>query len=171
VDEAQDLSPMQLESVRRRSRTGSMTVLGDLAQGTGPWAHRSWDDIVQVLRHERVAATVVELEHGYRLPAEVHEVAMRLLPAIAPDLAPPQALRSSGHEVAVAAAGERDLPARTVDAVRAAAEAGLVGVVVARSARQAGAAAPGAAGVACAAAPPPSGAPGLVLAPHAPKGP
>ncbi len=170
VDEAQDLSPMQLESVRRRSRTGSMTVLGDLAQGTGPWAHRSWDDIVQVLRHERVAATVVELEHGYRLPAEVHEVAMRLLPAIAPDLAPPQALRSSGHEVAVAAAGERDLPARTVDAVRAAAEAGLVGVVVARSVRQAVTEALDAAGVAWAAELRPNGEPVVVLAPDEAKG-
>src|SRR5690606_692191 len=124
VDEARDVSPMQLESVRRRSRTGTMTVRGDCAQGTSPWAHRAWDEIVQVLRHERVAATVVELDYGYRLPAEVHEVAMRLLPAIAPDLARPQALRSSGHEVAVTAAGEDDLPARTVEAVRAAADAG-----------------------------------------------
>src|SRR5690606_10849529 len=38
VDEAQDLSPMQLRSVRRRSRTGSMTIVGDIAQSTGLWA-------------------------------------------------------------------------------------------------------------------------------------
>lgn len=95
---------------------------------------------------------------------------MRLLPAIAPDLAPPQALRSSGHEVAVAAAGERDLPARTVDAVRAAAEAGLVGVVVARSVRQAVTEALDAAGVAWAAELRPNGEPVVVLAPDEAKG-
>src|ERR687897_283570 len=84
VDEAQDLSPLQLESVRRRSPTGSMTVLGDLAQATSPWAHESWDDVVDQLRRDRVPAETVELELGYRLPAEVHEVAMRLLPEVAP---------------------------------------------------------------------------------------
>ena len=101
VDEAQDLSPLQLESIRRRSRAGSMTVLGDLAQGTGPWAHESWDPIVQALRHERVTTETVELDYGYRLPAEVHEVAMRLLPEAAPGMSCPQALRSSGHEIAM----------------------------------------------------------------------
>jgi DNA helicase IV len=38
VDEAQDLSPMQCRAIARRSATGSLTVLGDLAQGTTPWA-------------------------------------------------------------------------------------------------------------------------------------
>ena len=36
VDEAQDLSPMQLRMLARRARGQSMTVLGDLAQATGP---------------------------------------------------------------------------------------------------------------------------------------
>src|SRR5450759_2235674 len=42
LDEAQDLSPMQLRAVGRRCSTGSATVLGDLAQGTTPWATDSW---------------------------------------------------------------------------------------------------------------------------------
>src|SRR5262245_47115142 len=109
VDEAQDLSPMQLESIRRRSRTGSMTVLGDLAQATSAWAHESWDAVIQVLRHERVTSTTVELEYGYRLPAEAHEVAMRLLPEVAPELRSPRAMPASGHEVAVAPAGQDGL--------------------------------------------------------------
>ena len=107
VDEAQDLSPLQLESIRRRSRTGSMTVLGDLAQATSPWAHQSWDAVVACLRHERVTATAVELEYGYRLPAEVHDVAMRLLPEAAPGLGSPRAVWASGHEVAVVPADGR----------------------------------------------------------------
>ena len=42
LDEAQDLSPMQLRAVGRRCSTGSATVLGDIAQGTTPWATDSW---------------------------------------------------------------------------------------------------------------------------------
>ena len=37
LDEAQDLSPMQLRAVGRRCSTGSATVLGDLEQGATPW--------------------------------------------------------------------------------------------------------------------------------------
>ncbi len=44
LDEAQDLSPMQLRAVGRRASTGSLTVLGDIAQGTTPWATESWGD-------------------------------------------------------------------------------------------------------------------------------
>ena len=40
VDEAQDLSPMQCRAIARRSEHGSITLLGDLAQGTAPWAAR-----------------------------------------------------------------------------------------------------------------------------------
>ena len=39
VDEAQDLSPMQLRMLGRRSLNGSMTIVGDIAQATGAWAH------------------------------------------------------------------------------------------------------------------------------------
>ena len=42
VDEAQDLSPMQCRAIARRSEHGSLTLLGDLAQGTAPWAARDW---------------------------------------------------------------------------------------------------------------------------------
>ncbi len=95
VDEAQDLSPMQLEAIRRRSRGGSMTLLGDLAQGTSPWAHTSWEEVALHLRRKTVPTQIAELASSYRLPAEVHEVAMRLLPAIAPGLTPPDA--GAGH--------------------------------------------------------------------------
>ena len=52
VDEAQDLTPMQLRSLRRRSRSGSMTLVGDLAQSTGVWARDSWDDVVVALKQD-----------------------------------------------------------------------------------------------------------------------
>ena len=43
VDEAQDLTPMQLRVLDRRSLNGSMTIVGDIAQATGSWPHDSWD--------------------------------------------------------------------------------------------------------------------------------
>ena len=171
VDEAQDLSPLQLESIRRRSRTGSMTVLGDLAQGTSPWAHRSWDTVVAALRHERVTVTTVELEYGYRLPAEVHEVAMRLLADAAPGLSCPEALRSSGHEVAVLRAdGADDLVPRTVGAVRDLVGEGIVGVITPASARAALVAALDDDGTAWASELAPSAPPVVVLTPDEAKG-
>src|ERR687898_338175 len=137
VDEAQDLSPLQLESVRRRSPTGSMTVLGDLAQATSPWAHESWDDVVDQLRRDRVPAETVELELGYRLPAEVHEVAMRLLPEVAPTLRSPTAVRRSGHPVVVAPAEADELVAATVSTIRELLGTDLIGVVTPASVRPA----------------------------------
>jgi DNA helicase IV len=171
VDEAQDLSPLQLESIRRRSRAGSMTVLGDLAQSTSPWAHESWDAVVQALRHERVTAEIVELEYGYRLPAEVHEVAMRLLPDIAPGLACPEALRSSGHEVMVAAAdGAEELTSRAVATIRELVGSGIVGVITPASARSGLVAALDADGIAWSPELRPAAAPVVVLTPDEAKG-
>jgi DNA helicase IV len=171
VDEAQDLSPLQLESIRRRSRTGSMTVLGDLAQATSPWAHESWDDVVNVLRHERVTAETVELEYGYRLPAEVHEVAMRLLPQAAPGLGSPRAVRSSGHEVAVADVGEGgDVVARVVRTVSELMASGIVGVITPASVRSALIGALDSGGIAWTPELRPAAAPVVVLAPDDAKG-
>jgi AAA domain len=129
VDEAQDLSPLQLDSIRRRSRSGSMTVLGDLAQATSPWAHESWDEVVEQLRHNGVSNETIELELGYRLPAEVHEVAMRLLPEVAPTLQSPRAVRRTGHDVTVTATAASDLATATVATIRDLLGTGLIGVV------------------------------------------
>ncbi|MFD7596457.1 HelD family protein [Kitasatospora sp. NPDC059812] len=93
LDEAQDLSPMQYRAVGRRCTTGSATVLGDLAQGTTPWATASWPD---ALRHlGKPDAHVEELTKGFRVPEEVIAYASRLLPAIAPGLAPATSVRDA----------------------------------------------------------------------------
>ncbi len=172
VDEAQDLSPMQLESIRRRSRTGSMTVLGDLAQATSAWAHESWDAVIQVLRHERVTSTAVELEYGYRLPAEAHEVAMRLLPEVAPALRAPEAVRASGHEVDVvtAAGGAGGLVPEVVATVGSLVGTGIMGVITPPSVRSALVAALDDAGIAWSPELRPAAAPVVVLAPDEAKG-
>ncbi|MFJ8645872.1 HelD family protein [Streptomyces sp. NPDC093546] len=93
LDEAQDLSPMQYRAVGRRCTTGSATVLGDLAQGTTPWATASWAD---ALRHlGKPDAAVEELTAGFRVPREVIAYASRLLPHIAPGLAEVRSVREA----------------------------------------------------------------------------
>ena len=72
LDEAQDLSPMQLRAVGRRCSTGSATVLGDLAQGTTPWATPSWD---VALTHLGKADALVEvLDRGLSRPVRRHRL-------------------------------------------------------------------------------------------------
>jgi DNA helicase IV len=91
VDEAQDLSPMMLRALARRSSTGSLTVLGDLAQATTPWASRTWPEALTHLG--KPDAHVEELTQGFRVPLDVIEYAGRLLPHIAPTLTPPTSVR------------------------------------------------------------------------------
>ncbi|PQZ94775.1 hypothetical protein CQ018_05370 [Arthrobacter sp. MYb227] len=94
VDEAQDLSPMQLMALRRRSKTGSMTIVGDVAQSTGAFARADWADIISSLK-SALPYRVEELEHGYRVPREVFDIAARLLPIAAPDLRAPIIVRAA----------------------------------------------------------------------------
>ena len=99
VDEAQDLSPMQLRVLARRS-LGSMTVVGDVAQATGHWAPRRWDEVLEHLPSRR-EARVVELSVNYRTPGEVMDFATRLLPIAAPGVRPPRSVRRTGEEPSV----------------------------------------------------------------------
>jgi DNA helicase IV len=93
LDEAQDLSPMQYRAVGRRCTTGSATVLGDLAQGTTPWATRSWDEALTHLGKRE--GVIEELTAGFRVPTDVITYASRLLPHIAPGLAPVASVREN----------------------------------------------------------------------------
>ena len=93
LDEAQDLSPMQYRAVGRRCTTGSATVLGDLAQGTTPWATRSWDEALAHLG--KSDGVIEELTAGFRVPTDVITYASRLLPHIAPGLTPVASVREN----------------------------------------------------------------------------
>jgi DNA helicase IV len=92
ADEAQDLSPMQLRMLARRCPSGSMTLLGDLAQGIGVWAHEDWRELVKWLPPAG-GTRIVELRYGYRSPSQVLGLASRLLPRAAPQIAPTEAVR------------------------------------------------------------------------------
>ncbi|MEV0350521.1 AAA family ATPase [Nonomuraea sp. NPDC050680] len=123
VDEAQDLSEMQLRALGRRCRNGSATVLGDLAQGTTPWSTSSWETVLKHLGQDE--GEVTELTLGFRVPREVLDYAARLLPSIAPALAPPRSLRPGVGSLTVRPGG-----AVADAALEAMAREGSIGVIV-----------------------------------------
>jgi DNA helicase IV len=130
VDEAQDLSPMQARAIARRSEHGSITLLGDLAQGTAPWAARDWRSTLEHLG--KPDARIVPLTVGFRVPAAVVALANRLLPALGVDVPEARSLRSDG---ALSVRTSENVLKETVDSVRdALAFDGSIGVIAAEAA-------------------------------------
>ncbi|MFC7486046.1 HelD family protein [Knoellia sp. CPCC 206453] len=115
LDEAQDLSPMQLRAVGRRCSTGAATVLGDIAQGTTPWSTASWAESLHHLG--KPDGVVSELRRGFRVPASVIEFAARLLPQAAPGLAAPESVRDNPGRLDLVTVGPADLVSETVSQV------------------------------------------------------
>jgi DNA helicase IV len=130
VDEAQDLSPMQLRMIARRAREGALTMLGDVAQGTGPVTYESWTEVLPYL--PRAAdAEVEELRHAYRVPREIMELALPLLDTIAPGIERPHAYRAGAAAPSIRRV-EQDALLREAygEAARLAREDGLVALIV-----------------------------------------
>jgi DNA helicase IV len=109
ADEAQDLSPMQLRMLARRCPGGSMTLVGDLGQASGPWAPASWDDVLAHLPVRR-PPTRTELSVNYRTPSEVMDLAAEVLAAATPGLSPPTSVRSAGLDPLFTEAAPGTLP-------------------------------------------------------------
>jgi DNA helicase IV len=128
LDEAQDLSAMQCRGIARRCPLGSVTVLGDLAQGTTPWSASDWR--VTLAHLGKAGARVEPLTRGYRVPADVIAFANPLLPHLAVGLEPATSVRKAagGLRVLTAAAPAR---AAAAEAVAALAEEGSIGLIAA----------------------------------------
>jgi DNA helicase IV len=109
VDEAQDLSAMELRMLGRRSRRGSMTVLGDLAQSTAPAGQSSWDHVLEHLGTARGRRE--ELTVGYRVPAPILDFANQLLGEAAPGVRPATSARLHGASPKVVNVSSADRPA------------------------------------------------------------
>ncbi|MCD9141478.1 UvrD-helicase domain-containing protein [Streptomyces albireticuli] len=129
VDEAQDLTPMQWRMVGRRGRTATWTIVGDPAQSS--WsdpdeAAAARDEALGARRRTRFRLTV-----NYRNPAEIAELAAKVLALAMPGMESPAAVRSTGVEPRFAVAGD-DLAAAVRDEARhlLADVDGTVGVVV-----------------------------------------
>ena len=130
VDEAQDLSPMECRALGRRCSTGSATVLGDLAQGTTPWAAPSWPTLLANLGKPDTG--VRELSVGYRVPRQILDYASTLLAVIAPELRPASSLRADPGALDLTRVPAASLGGALVTACRqACAQPGSVAVIAA----------------------------------------
>ncbi len=115
VDEAQDHSAVALRVIGRRSPTGSMTVLGDLAQSTTPAGQDDWD--VALGHLTRSAGSVAHLTIGYRVPAPVLDVANRLLPSTGVSTVASTSVRADGDPPVVVRVDPAQLAERAADEV------------------------------------------------------
>lgn len=94
VDEAQDLTPMQWRMVGRRGRHATWTIVGDPAQSS--WsdpdeAAQARDEALGSRPRRRFTLTV-----NYRNPAEIAELAAKVLALAMPGSESPSAVRSTG---------------------------------------------------------------------------
>ncbi|KEF17374.1 helicase [Streptomyces rimosus] len=135
VDEAQDLTPMQWRMVGRRGRHATWTVVGDPAQS-------SWSDPDEaaVARDEALGTRPrrrFTLTVNYRNPAEIAELAARVLALAMPGMTAPEAVRSTGLTPRFVVADGADLAGSVRDAARLLLDEvdGTVGVVVAMDRR------------------------------------
>jgi DNA helicase IV len=132
VDEAQDLSPMELRVLKRRDLTGSMTIVGDMGQATTVSSSVSWTSVLEVLDPRREPIRV-DLTVSYRTPEEVLNFAAPTLLAATPGLEPPRPVRRAGFTPIVEVVRPDDFAATLVNATRREVEAvapGRVAVIV-----------------------------------------
>lgn len=118
VDEVQDLTPMQLRMVSRRSLNGSMTVVGDIAQATGALAPNDWDDVLRHLPDQK-PSRVIGLSVGYRIPAQIMALANQVMLAATPTLRAPTSVRHSEDVPQLVATTPEQLLGEVASATRA----------------------------------------------------
>jgi len=135
VDEAQDLSPMELRVLKRRDLTGSMTIVGDMGQATTASSSASWNAVLEVLEPRR-APTRVDLSVSYRTPEEVLDFAAPTLKAATPDIEPPRPVRRAGFSPILRQVSAQEFANSLVQMVKdevAAVAPGRVAVIVTES--------------------------------------
>jgi DNA helicase IV len=94
IDEAQELSPMAWRVLMRRCPSHSMTVVGDLAQTGNRSGAASWQEVLGPYVAQRWR--LEQLTVNYRNPAEIAQLADRVLAAIDVDITPPRSVRHTG---------------------------------------------------------------------------
>ena len=129
VDEAQDLTAMQWRMLARRCPSGSMTIVGDPGQASRPGAVAAWPEVLANLPGHN-PPHFAELTINYRTPAEVMDIAARLLAVAAPGVAPSRSVRSTGEAPDFFAIGADALVATAAARTRAALDrTGTVAVI------------------------------------------
>ena len=94
VDEAQELPEMAWRLLARRCPARSMTIVGDVAQTSGPAGTTSWERVLEPLAGDRWR--LARLTVNYRTPAEIMAATAPLLAAIDPGQQPPRSVRETG---------------------------------------------------------------------------
>jgi DNA helicase IV len=133
VDEAQDLTAMQWRMLARRCPSGSMTLVGDPGQASRPGAVASWEDVFRYLpTHNPPRFSTLSV--NYRTPAEIMDVAARLLAVAAPTVEPSQSVRHTGESPRYIGVDRASLVQETASTARTALERGGTVAVIAPSA-------------------------------------
>jgi DNA helicase IV len=121
---------MQFRMIARRAKSGSVTVLGDLAQATGPWTYTDWGEVRALLTTRDARPEHQELTLGYRAPGRVLDFASRLLPEAAPGVGPTSSIRPGRTDPTIRSVPVEEVPtAALAEAYALSAEHGLVAVI------------------------------------------
>jgi len=121
VDEAQDHSAVALRVIGRRAPSGSLTLVGDVAQSTTPAGQERWSDVLDNLggsRRHAPGGAIADLTIGYRVPAPILDVANRLLPHAGVETTASRSVRTEGAPPSWRLAAPADLSAATAEVVR-----------------------------------------------------
>jgi len=101
VDEAQDVSPLQIALLNQFMNEPSFTILGDLAQGIHAYRGvQSWEELSDVFAEEY--RSYHALQQSYRSTLEIIEFANRILPHTGTGLPPAVPVFRSGDPVELA---------------------------------------------------------------------
>ncbi|HEU4547642.1 MAG TPA: AAA family ATPase, partial [Microlunatus sp.] len=127
VDEAQDITPMGWRMLRRRGPSASWTIVGDPAQSSWPDQRETDRALTELtgsapLRRFRMST-------NYRSPAEVFDLAAKVVVHAYPEADLPQAVRSTGVDPELLTAEELGAGVREATRALLAAVEGTVGVV------------------------------------------
>jgi DNA helicase IV len=127
VDEAQDITPMGWRMLRRRGPSASWTIVGDPAQSSWPDQRETERALTELtgsapLRRFRMST-------NYRSPAEVFDLAAKVVVHAYPEADLPQAVRSTGVDPELRTADELGTGVRDAAQALLAAVEGTVGVV------------------------------------------
>ena len=112
VDEAQDITPMQWRMLRRRGPSASWTVVGDPAQSSWPDQPEATGALNEIIGNAPVRT--FRMSTNYRSPAEVFELAAKVVVAAVPSADLPAAVRSVGVEPRLEIAGSEGLSAAMI---------------------------------------------------------
>ncbi|MGL5406068.1 MAG: HelD family protein [Propionibacteriaceae bacterium] len=129
IDEAQDITPMQWRMLRRRGPQASWTIVGDPAQSSWPYPAET-DEALHSLIGSAPNRTF-HMSTNYRSPAEVFDLAGRMITRSFPQADLPRPVRATGHSPQLLQSSQKDLAQVLVNQIHQLGEQvdGTIGVI------------------------------------------